>query len=67
MNWKSDVVYIREGYDKAITDVDTKEIIAVVSNLDEEYVEHIINEHNKAISLARKEGVEIAKEVYKSL
>ena len=66
MNWKYGVVYVREGYDKAIIDVKTKDIIAVVSNLDSQFVEYIIHEHNKAISLARKEGVEIAKEVYKS-
>ena len=64
MNWKCDVVYVREGYDKAIIDVDTKEIIAVVSNLDSKFVDYIIHEHNKAISLAREEGVKIAKEVY---
>lgn len=66
MNWKSSVVYVREGYDKAIIDVETKDIIAIVSNLDSKFVEYIIHEHNKAISLAREEGVEIAKEVYKS-
>lgn len=66
MNWKCDVVYVREGYDRAIVDTETKDIIAVVSNLDSQFVEYIVNEHNKAISLARREGVDIAKEVYKS-
>ena len=64
MNWKSDVVYVREGYDKAIINTETKDIIAVVSNLDSQFVEYIVHEHNKAISLAREEGAEIAKEVY---
>ena len=66
MNWKCDVVYVREGYDKAIVDVETKDIIAIVSNLDSKFVEYIIHEHNKAISLAREEGVEIAKDVYRT-
>ena len=66
MNWKYDIVYVREGYDNAIVDIETKDIIAIVSNLDRQFVNYIIDEHNKAISLARKEGVEIAKEVYKS-
>lgn len=66
MNWKCDVVYVREGYDNAIIDVNTKEIIAIVGNLDSKFVDYIVNEHNKAISLAREEGVKIAKEVYKS-
>lgn len=66
MNWRYDVVYIRDGYDNAIIDTETKDIIAIVSNLDNQFVNHIINEHNKAISLARKEGAKIAKEVYKS-
>ena len=66
MDWKCDVVYVREGYSRAIIDVDTKEIVIMVDNLDSGYVKAIINTHNKAISLARKEGVDIAKEVYKS-
>lgn len=66
MDWKLDTVYVREGYDKAIVDAATKEIIAVVSNLDVKFVQHIINEHNNAISLARREGVEMAKDIYKS-
>ena len=66
MEWKYDIVHIREGYDKAIIDSETKDVIAVVSNLDSQFVNYIIHEHNKAISLARKEGIEIVKEVYKS-
>ena len=66
MEWKCEVVYVREGYNKAIIDADTKEIIAIASNLDSKFVEYIVHKHNKAISLARKEGVDIAKEVYKS-
>ena len=64
MEWKCEVVYVREGYDRAIVDAKTKDIIAVVSNLDSKFVERIIHEHNKAISLAREEGVKIAKAVY---
>ena len=64
MNWKYDTVYIREGYDKAIIDTETKNIIAIVSSLDSKFVDYIIHEHNKAISLAREEGVKIAKDVY---
>ena len=66
MNWKYDIVYVREGYDNAIVDVETKEIIAIVSNLDRQFVNSIIRNHNEAISLAREEGAEIAREVYKS-
>lgn len=65
MEWKCDIVYVREGYDRVIVDAKTKDIIGVVSNLDSKFVENIVREHNKAISLARKDGVEIAKEVYK--
>lgn len=66
MDWKCDVVHIREGYSRAIVDIDTKEIVVMVDNLDSGYVKAIINAHNKSISLARRDGVDIAKEVYKS-
>lgn len=66
MEWKCEVVYIREGYDRAIVDAKTKDIIVVVSNLDKQFVESIVHEHNKAISFARKDGIEIAKDIYKS-
>lgn len=65
MNWICDIVNIRDGYDKAIINVETKDIVAVVSNLDSKFVSYIIKQHNEAISLAMKKGADIAKEVYR--
>lgn len=66
MEWKYDIVHVRGRYDNAIIDTKTKDVIAIVSNLDNQFVNSIIRKHNEAISLAREEGAEIAREVYKS-
>ena len=66
MDWKYGTKIINQEFHKIIQDADTGDVIAVVDNLDREYVQDIIDVHNKTVRLARKEGVDIVKEVYKS-
>ncbi|HEY8892620.1 MAG TPA: hypothetical protein VIM70_20485 [Clostridium sp.] len=70
MSWNQEMQKIYNEVHRVIYDVDTKEVIALVDNLDKEFIGDIINKHNEELDLAFrngiKEGREITKVIYKS-
>lgn len=67
MAWTDTIMEVNGGYHRVIKDIKTGEVIVIIDNLDRDYVKDIIEAHNVAISKAREEGSEIAKEVYKEM
>ena len=69
MSWSYKIKQLNKDYHKIICDIDTLEVIAIVDNLDEDFVTGIINMHNVELGLAYREGLKegnkVTREVYK--
>lgn len=60
--WISKPKEVGGKYEEVIEDVKTGYVVAVVSNLGDSYVQHIVDCHNRALSEAMKLGAEMCKE-----
>lgn len=65
MDWSYEVIEVNNEYHKVIYNSKLKEIIAIVDNLDKDFVQIIIDKHNESIDVEFEkgiyEGIDIAK------
>ena len=67
MRWIDTISEVNGNYHRVIEDIETGEVVAIIDNLDRDYINDIIQAHNDSISKAREEGAAIAQEIYKEL
>jgi len=63
MSWSQEMQKIQDEVHRVIYDVDTKEVIAIVDNLDKEFIGDIINKHNDEVDLAFRDGIKEGREI----
>jgi len=63
MSWNQEMQKINDEVHRVIYDIDTKEVIIIVDNLDKEFIKNIVNKHNEEVDLAFRDGIKEGRKI----
>ena len=67
MSWSYEIKELYNGWHKVIYNSQAKTLIAIVDNLDKEFVMELINNHNNEVSFAYKDGITARQEIIEEI